>query len=175
MKIHDINPGDTVRLFNGLTCVVRVVYPTWTVNCPSGHLVLERGGGDITPDHVEEVISRGGFSILCAAYKRGRKGSTFATHDEMQTPGYDEAWSLGKDIRTGERVVEPHTLIGCGCPRCRVLRIHLEALKREERSPEQDDSDLYDDQMDGDHQSALASCGWGTDEDYGSFDGGDDW
>ena len=24
----------------------------------------------------------------------------------------------------------------------------------------------YEDGMDGDHQSALASCGWGTDEDY---------
>ncbi len=28
-----------------------------------------------------------------------------------------------------------------------------------------------DDSMDGDHESALASAGWGTDEDYG---GGDD-
>ena len=28
--------------------------------------------------------------------------------------------------------------------------------------------------MDGDHESALASCGWGTDEDYGCF-GGDDY
>lgn len=25
----------------------------------------------------------------------------------------------------------------------------------------------YDDSMDGDHASALASAGWGTDEDYG--------
>jgi hypothetical protein len=33
--------------------------------------------------------------------------------------------------------------------------------------------DEYDDSMDGDHASALASVGWGTDEDYGSF--GDDW
>jgi len=31
-----------------------------------------------------------------------------------------------------------------------------------------------DESMDGDHQSALASCGWGDDEDYGCF-GGDDW
>ena len=27
--------------------------------------------------------------------------------------------------------------------------------------------------MDGDHESALASVGWGTDEDYGGFDS--DW
>ena len=27
----------------------------------------------------------------------------------------------------------------------------------------------YDDSMDGDHESALASAGWGTDEDYGYF------
>ena len=36
-----------------------------------------------------------------------------------------------------------------------------------------DDYD-YDDSMDGDHESALASCGWGTDEDYGYY-GGDEW
>lgn len=28
----------------------------------------------------------------------------------------------------------------------------------------------YDESMDGDHASALASAGWGTDEDYGSYD-----
>lgn len=32
--------------------------------------------------------------------------------------------------------------------------------------------DSYDDSMDGDHDSAMTSCGWGTDEDYGSY--GDD-
>ncbi len=30
-----------------------------------------------------------------------------------------------------------------------------------------DEVDEYDDSMDGDHESALASAGWGTDEDYG--------
>lgn len=30
-----------------------------------------------------------------------------------------------------------------------------------------DDNDRYDDSMDGDHASGLASAGWGTDEDYG--------
>jgi len=30
-----------------------------------------------------------------------------------------------------------------------------------------DSTDHYDDSMDGDHASALASAGWGTDEDYG--------
>lgn len=28
----------------------------------------------------------------------------------------------------------------------------------------------FDDSMDGDHASALASCGYGTDEDYGGYD-----
>ena len=36
------------------------------------------------------------------------------------------------------------------------------------------DSDDYDDGMDGDFDSAMASAGWGTDEDYGCY-GGDDW
>lgn len=32
-----------------------------------------------------------------------------------------------------------------------------------------DSNESYDDSQDGDHQSALASAGWGTDEDYGSI------
>lgn len=31
------------------------------------------------------------------------------------------------------------------------------------------EEDDYDDSMDGDHASALASAGWGTSEDYGFF------
>lgn len=35
--------------------------------------------------------------------------------------------------------------------------------------PEDDESRFeHDDSMDGDHESALASVGWGTDEDYGA-------
>jgi len=42
---------------------------------------------------------------------------------------------------------------------------------------EDDIDDWYDDDidpgdMDGDHDSAMTSCGWGTDEDYGCY--GDD-
>ncbi len=33
----------------------------------------------------------------------------------------------------------------------------------------EDEVEYYDDDMDGDAASALASVGWGTDEDYGSF------
>lgn len=40
----------------------------------------------------------------------------------------------------------------------------------EDEGDEWDDS--YDDSMDGDHDSAMESCGWGTDEDYGYY--GDD-
>jgi hypothetical protein len=35
------------------------------------------------------------------------------------------------------------------------------------------DEDDYDDSMDGDHDSAMESAGWGTDEDYGYY--GDDY
>jgi len=31
------------------------------------------------------------------------------------------------------------------------------------------DYDDYDDSMDGDHDSAMTSAGWGTDEDYGYY------
>jgi hypothetical protein len=36
------------------------------------------------------------------------------------------------------------------------------------------EDDSYDDSMDGDHDSAMTSCGWGTDEDYGYFGENDD-
>ena len=39
-----------------------------------------------------------------------------------------------------------------------------EALDANEMSPRFDEE--YDDSMDGDAESALASAGWGTDEDY---------
>lgn len=32
-----------------------------------------------------------------------------------------------------------------------------------------EERDLYDDSMDGDHDSAMASAGWGIDEDYGGY------
>lgn len=37
------------------------------------------------------------------------------------------------------------------------------------------DSEDYDDSMDGDHESGLASAGWGTDEDYGGSNDYDPW
>lgn len=42
----------------------------------------------------------------------------------------------------------------------------------DENSGEMDWDDSYDDSMDGDHDSAMESAGWGTDEDYGHY--GDD-
>lgn len=38
-----------------------------------------------------------------------------------------------------------------------------------ENSGEVDWHDEIDDSMDGDHESALSSAGWGTDEDYGYY------
>ena len=38
-----------------------------------------------------------------------------------------------------------------------------------EEVDEQDDFNEYNDEMDGDAASALASAGWGTDEDYGCY------
>lgn len=32
-----------------------------------------------------------------------------------------------------------------------------------------DDEDDWDESMDGDHDSAMESAGWGTDEDYGYY------
>ena len=39
---------------------------------------------------------------------------------------------------------------------------------------EEDNEDYYDDSMDGDFDSAMASAGFGTDEDYGLYDDYDD-
>lgn len=56
----------------------------------------------------------------------------------------------------------------------------LRAMEYEEREKimredEEDFADFQDDcPLDGDAESALASCGWGTDEDYG-FYGGDEY
>jgi hypothetical protein len=46
----------------------------------------------------------------------------------------------------------------------------LEDVIRHELTEEFTVDNDFDDSMDGDHASALASCGWGTDEDYGGYD-----
>jgi hypothetical protein len=33
-----------------------------------------------------------------------------------------------------------------------------------------DDDNDFNESMDGDHDSAMTSAGWGTDEDYGDYD-----
>lgn len=38
-----------------------------------------------------------------------------------------------------------------------------------------DHDDFYNDNMDGDFDSAMRDAGFGTDEDYGLFDSGDDY
>jgi hypothetical protein len=42
-------------------------------------------------------------------------------------------------------------------------------IHHEVRAADLLDDDYYDDSMDGDHDSSMASAGWGTDEDYGYF------
>jgi hypothetical protein len=44
------------------------------------------------------------------------------------------------------------------------IEVYLEILEKEFPDVEREDP------MDGDHESALASCGWGNDEDYGLYD-----
>ena len=50
----------------------------------------------------------------------------------------------------------------------------LDVNELSDRFHEEFTEDDYDDSMDGDHESALASAGFGTDEDYGYY-GGDDY
>ena len=48
----------------------------------------------------------------------------------------------------------------------KVLNVPIEWVESTEQSLA--DSGFYED-MDGDHETALASAGWGTDEDYGYY------
>lgn len=49
------------------------------------------------------------------------------------------------------------------------LRIPISWVFEVVDSLEEPSNDDYDDSLDGDHESALASAGWGTDEDYGYY------
>ena len=55
-----------------------------------------------------------------------------------------------------------------GLPTSMVLAV-FERLQREEQ-----EQDRFDDSMDGDFDTAMASAGYGTDEDYGCY-GADDY
>ena len=61
--------------------------------------------------------------------------------------------------------------VGDMCHRNEITLFEDDEDEEDDYEPDPDD---YDDSMDGDHASALASCGWGTDEDYGYY-GGDEW
>ena len=67
-------------------------------------------------------------NVLVLAFDRGKRLSTFATRDEMNEKGYSAAWALGKSLYADlNSVIEPHTLIACGCPHCRFERIVKES------------------------------------------------
>lgn len=51
----------------------------------------------------------------------------------------------------------------------RVLGVAPEEVQRVLEGDPDRDSDEYDDSMDGDFDSAMASAGYGTDEDYGYY------
>lgn len=46
----------------------------------------------------------------------------------------------------------------------------IDFTDEDENDDDVEDIDEIDDSMDGDESSALASIGWGTDEDYGCFE-----
>lgn len=50
----------------------------------------------------------------------------------------------------------------------------LEDMPESEPQPDDCPEDMPREDMDGDHDSAMASAGFGTDEDYGYFGGGED-
>ena len=76
---------------------------------------------------------------------------------------------------------------GCSAEDCCCCEVYLEERASQQASMEQDpddwDDDDYDEDdddeddpcdMDGDHDTAMTSIGWGTDEDYGCFGASDD-
>ena len=68
-----------------------------------------------------------------------------------------------------------------GCEDCPELDLDVEFPEDEPQPDDVDDEDIPHDfepdpgEMDGDHESGLASAGWGTDEDYGGYDDPGDW
>ena len=98
----------------------------------------------------------------------------------IQTDFYDYAEVVGIDI--DDFVPPEYDHAQCNCFRCGLCWFVLYYYNREGliMSYEYDDfeeddtvgefeNDSFDDSMDGDAESALASAGWGTDEDYGCY------
>ena len=48
-------------------------------------------------------------------------------------------------------------------------RLEDDEVEADAIDPNYDDHNDFNDGMDGDHDSSMTSCGWGTDEDYGYF------
>mgnify|MGYP005811949337 CR=1 FL=1 len=86
--------------------------------------------------------------VLTVAFQKNRDTALTALIKKIITEDYELALQM-KDILDEKIQERDEAMIG------------LAEINCEERS--------YDD-MDGDHASALASAGWGTDEDYGGDD-----
>ncbi len=72
------------------------------------------------------------YFVTQLAYERGLKGLTYATPGETITPGYDEAYTLGAQVRDRKVIPEAHFAFGCHCLPCRLNRIR-DAARRKER------------------------------------------
>jgi len=97
--------------------------------------------------------------------------------DQRLTLEYTESgWEATiVDRETGKRYVKRFWGEGGAAAATRDVLSALEDNDPVDESEDcSDHPDNYNDSMDGDHESALASAGLGTDEDYGSFDSGED-
>ena len=87
-------------------------------------------------------------------------------HEHGCCPDYDES-GRQLNMRCTCGAVVPLNSRYSLCEDC----LHQEDMDWEDDYHEDD----YNDSMDGDHDTAMRDAGWGTDEDYGYFGGGEDW
>lgn len=83
---------------------------------------------------------------------------------DMEIEIRERAYELGDDFGDNQRTLDVI---------CEEFNITQDEVLEVLQGEYDQDEPEYDDSMDGDHESALASCGWGEDESYGYF-GGDD-
>lgn len=60
------------------------------------------------------------IDVLHLAYSRGFQGRAYATTEELDFAGYDEAYELGRQVARGDTEVVPHVSHQCSCIQCRL-------------------------------------------------------
>ena len=148
--------GDNHELLGEIRSLTETLWEQMDKACPDADVQVQSNG----------VLGRvaAQLKIMQAAYTDALAPRFWACQECGCTDVHETSWVY---MNTGENTGDQGPLDECYCPQCEEhvdVEQNATALR-----PYDAGRDLDAEGMDGDHASALASAGFGTDEDYGVY------